>query len=202
MAQHRPQPRRPIDCRRGRERAAQRRVLRRRWRRAVEDDGCREHLGAGHRRSDQQLVGRRGRGVRVEPRRRVHRHGRVVHPRQHHARRRRLQVDRCRSEVGARRLRRHRCDLQDPHPSNEPRHRLRRQLRPLRRPERGARRVQDDRRRQDVEEGALSRQSHRRRRRRDRSPQSQRDVCRALGGVPHRVSDVERRPGQRTVQVD
>ena len=39
-----------------------------------------------------QLVGRRGRGLGIEPRRRLHRHGRDLHPRQHHARRRRLQI--------------------------------------------------------------------------------------------------------------
>ena len=51
-----------------------------------------------------ELVGRRGRGLRVEPRHRLHRHGRVVHPRQHHAGRRRLQVDRRRQDLDARRL--------------------------------------------------------------------------------------------------
>ena len=43
---------------------------------------------------------------RVEPRHRLHRHGRVVHPRQHHPGRRRLQVDRRRQDLDARRLRR------------------------------------------------------------------------------------------------
>ena len=75
-------------------------------RRAVEDDRRRRDLGAGHRRPDPQFVGRRGRGLRVESRRRLHRHGRIVHPRQHHARRRRLQVHRRRQDVDARRLRR------------------------------------------------------------------------------------------------
>ena len=40
------------------------------------------------------------------------------------------------------------------------------------------------------------------RRHRDRSAQSQRDVRGAVGGVPRRVLDVERRSGQRPVQVD
>ena len=35
----------------------------------------------------------------------------------------------------------------------------------------------------------------------DRSAQPERDVRGAVGGVPHRVPDVERRPGQRPVQV-
>ena len=36
----------------------------------------------------------------------------------------------------------------------------------------------------------------------DRPAQPERDVRRAVGGVPRRVPDVERRPGQRPVQVD
>ena len=90
---------------------------------------------------------------------------------------------------------------QDPHPSHQPRHRLRRQLRPLRRTERRARRVQEHRRRQDVEARALPRSKtgavdlaiDRR--------QPERDLRGAVGGVSRRVPDVERRPGQRAVQV-
>ena len=41
----------------------------------------------------------------IESRHRLHRHGRVVHSRRHHARRRRLQVDRRRQDVDARRIR-------------------------------------------------------------------------------------------------
>ena len=51
------------------------------------------------------------------------------------------------THVGFDELRR---DLEDPHPSDQPRHRLRRRLRPLRRAERRARRLQDHRRRQDL----------------------------------------------------
>ena len=61
--------------------------------------------------------------------------------------------------------------------------------------ERRARRLQVDRRRQDVAEDAVSRRQDRRRRHRHRSPQPGRDVRRALGGLPRRVPDVERRPG-------
>ena len=160
LAQHRPQPRRPIDCRRGREGPPARGVLRRRRRRAVEDDRCRQHLGAGHRRPDQQLLGRRRRGLRVEPRHRVHRHGRVVHPRQHHARRRRLQVHRRGQDLGEGRLRQRRRHLQDPHPPHQPRHRLRRGLRAVLRAERRARRVQEHRRRQDLAAHAVPRSAH------------------------------------------
>ena len=60
-------------------------------------------------------------------------HGRGVHPRQHHAWRWRLQVDRRGQDVVAHRLPRLGRDLADPHPPHQPRHRLRRQLRALRR---------------------------------------------------------------------
>ena len=64
-----------------------------------------ESLGAGHRRSGAQLVGRRRRRFGDQSRHRVDRHGRAVHPRQHPAGRRRLQVDRRRQDVDAHRLR-------------------------------------------------------------------------------------------------
>ena len=181
---------------------AARGVLRRDRRRAVEDDRRRRTMGARHRRPDQELLGRRRRRLRIDPGHRLHRHGRVVHPRQHPAGRRRLQIDRRRQDVDARRLLELRRHLEDPHPPDQSRHRLRRRLRPLRRGQRRARRLQDHRRRQDVEEGAVPQREDRRRRHRDRPPQPERDVRGDVGGVPRRVPDVERRPRQRPVQVD
>ena len=55
---------------------------------------------------------------------------------------------------------------------------------------------------QDLAQGALPRQQDRRRRHRDRSAQPERHVRGAVGGLPRRVLDVERRPRQRPVQVD
>ncbi len=104
LAQHRSRPRRPFDRRRRRQGPSARGLLRRRRRRPLEDHRCRQQLGAGHRRPDQQFVGRRRGRVGFESRRRLHRHGRELHSRQHHARRRRLQVHRRRQDVGARRL--------------------------------------------------------------------------------------------------
>ena len=147
-----------------------------------------------------ELLGRRRRGLGVESRHRLHRHGRVVHPRQHHARRRRLQVRGRRQDLGERRLCQRRCHLEDPHPPDQPRHRLRRGVRPVLRPERRARRLQEHRRRQDLAADAVPRSAHRRGRYRDRRQQPERAVCCALGGVPHRVPDVERRPWQRPLQ--
>ena len=102
VAEHRPRPRRPVDRRDRREGTSEGGVLRRRRRWALEDDRRRRELGAGHRRTDQERVRRRRRGVRVESRRRLHRHGRVVHSRQHHGGRRRLQVHRRRQDLDAR----------------------------------------------------------------------------------------------------
>ena len=73
-------------------------------RRAMEDDRRRRDLGARHRWPDSQLVGGCRGGLRDQSRRRLHRHGRIVHPRRHHAGRRRLQVHRRRQDVDARRL--------------------------------------------------------------------------------------------------
>ncbi len=119
-------------------------------RRSLEDDRRRRDVGAGDRRADQQLVGRRGRRLGVQSRHRLHRHGRVVHPRQHPAGRRRLQVDRRRQDLDARRLLGLAGDLEDPHPSDQSRHRLRRVVRQVRRAERRARHLQEHRRRQDA----------------------------------------------------
>ena len=202
MAQHRPGPRRPIDRRLRREGTPARGLLRRDRRRTVEDDRRRREVGARHRRPDQELLGRRRRRLGIEARPRFHRDGRVVHPRQHHAGRRRLQVGRRRQDVDPFRLLQLRRDLEDPHPSDQPRRRLRRRLRPLRRAERRARPLQEHRRREDMAAEALPRRQDGRRGRRDRSQESQRDVRGDVGGVSRRVSDVERRPRQRPVQVD
>ena len=132
-----------------------------------------------------QLVGRRGRRLGNESRHRLHRHGRIVHPRQHPAGRRRLQVHRRRQDLDARRLPRRAEHLQDPHPSDQPGHRVRRGVRPVRSAERRARRVQERRRRRDVAEalfrdnktGAVDISIDR------KNPE--RDVRRAVGGLPH-----------------
>ena len=71
----------------------------------------------------------------------------------------------------------------------------------LQRAERRARRLQERRRREDLEARPLPRRQDRRSRHRDRPEEPGRDVRRALAGVPRRVLDVERRPGQRPVQV-
>ena len=91
----------------------------------------------------------------------------------------------------------------DPRASDQSRHRLRggaRQSLCVRTPDRGVFRSQ--RRRQDLGARAVPRREDRRGRSGDRSEESRRPLCRAVGGVPHAAFAVERRAGQRTVQVD
>ena len=103
------------------------------------------------------------------------------------------------ANVGFKNVRR---DLEDSHPPHQSRHRLRRELRRLLRPERGARRVQDA--------PTAARPGSARCSRTTRPAPStssidannpERDLRGAVGGVSHRVPDVERRPRQRPVQV-
>ena len=96
-----------------------------------------------------ELVGGRGGGVRDATPTSCSSARGILHPRQHHARRRRLQVGRRRQDVDARRLPQRRGHRQDPHPSDQSRGGLRGRLRQLPRAERRARRVQEQRRRQD-----------------------------------------------------
>ena len=160
-------------------------------------------LGAGHRRPDQELVGRRRRRLRIVTRHRLHRHGRVVHPRQHHARRRRLQVDRRRQDLDARRLLGFGRDLEDPHPSDQSRHRASSPTSAA--TARTATSAASSRATdggktwkkvlfRNAKTGAVDVAIDRQ--------QPERDVRRAVGGVPPRVPDVERRPRQRPLQVD
>ena len=85
------------------------------------------------------------------------------HAFRHRVRRRHVQVDRRRQDVGAHRPRPTRKQIGaivvDPH---DRRRRVRRGARPSVRPQCRARRLQDDRRRQDVEQGALQERRHRR----------------------------------------
>ena len=131
----------------------------------------------------------------VEPRCRLHRHRRSGHPRQHNPGRRRLQVDRRRQDLDAHRPRRHAGHREDPRPPGQSRSRLCRGVRPPRGAESRARRLPVEGRRQDLGEGSLPRQQDRRERAGTRSEEPAGDLRRAVGGVPQRVRDVERRPG-------
>ena len=94
-------------------------VLRRHRRRSVEDDRRRRDWAPV---TDGQITSASVGAVAVSetnPGHRLHRHGRVVHPRQHHAGRRRLQVHRRRQDVDARRLPGRAEHLEDPHPPDQ-----------------------------------------------------------------------------------
>ncbi len=98
----------------------------------------------------------------LEPRHRLHRHRRVRYPRQHHPGRRRLQVHRRRQDVDAHRPHRHAGHRQDPRPSDQPRPRLRRRVRPSRGAESRSRRLPIEGRRQDVGQDPVPRRQDRR----------------------------------------
>src|SRR5262249_40608381 len=104
MAKHRPESRWAlVDVGRQRQQTARILLWRRGWG-SVENQRWRRYLEAGHGWTDQKLVGRGRRGSSIEPGRRLHRHGRDATARQHHARRWRLQIDRCGQDLEARRL--------------------------------------------------------------------------------------------------
>ena len=94
-----------------------------------------------------------------------------------------------------------RRDLEDSHPPHQPRHRLRRGFGLYYGPsdERGVFKSTDGGK--TWKRTLFKDREDRRRRHRDRRQQSQRDLCGAVGGVSHRVPDVERRSRQRPLQV-
>ena len=83
VAQHRPGPRRAVDRGQRRQGPAEGGYFGADRRRALEDDRRRRDLGAGHRRPDHSSSVGAVAVSEIESRRRLHRHGRVVHPRQH-----------------------------------------------------------------------------------------------------------------------
>ena len=123
---------------------------RHRRRRPAQDDQQRHHLRAPVRQGSDRLDRRRVRRP-VEQEHRLGRHRREQPAELRLLRRRRLQVDRRRQDLEEHGAQEDVPDRQDPDPSQEPGHRLRRRARPALRAERGARPVQDDRRRQDLE---------------------------------------------------
>ena len=77
---------------------------------------------------------------------------------------------------------------------------LRRGAGPPVRTEQGARRLQDDRRRQELEHGQVHRRGHRVHRHRDRSGQHQHPLRRELSAAPHGLLLQRRRTRQRAVE--
>ena len=118
-----------------------------------------------------------------------------MHPRQHVARRRRLEVDRRGTHLEERRPSGHGADLGRRRPPEEPRRRLGRGARPHVGAEPGAGDLPDDGRRRDVEEGPLRRREDRRERPRDRPDEPADPLRRLLAGGPEAVDARERRAG-------
>ena len=184
----------------GRARAAAHVLLRRHGRRRLEDDGRRLELGDRLRQVLQDGLRRRARRRSLRPERDLRRHGRRLHPRQHVGRRRRLEVDRRRQDVGVRRPRGHAADPARARPPGEPGPRLRRGARPHVGPEPRPRDLPLDGRRQDLEEGPLRRREDRRVRPRHGRDEPAHPLGGLLAGGPQAVVARERRPGRRRLE--
>ena len=202
VAQHRSRSRRPIDCGRGRQGPAERRLLRRDRRRAVEDDRRRRDVGAGDRRPDHELVGRRRRGLGNAIRTssssaRASRASAATSCRATASTSRPTPARRGRTSASATRRTSRRSASIRPTPTSSS----------SRRSASTACRTTSaacSRARTAARPGGsvLFRDNKTRRHRSlDRSQQSERDLRGAVGGVPQGIHDVERRPGQRPVQV-
>ena len=117
-------------------------------------------------------------------------------------RRRRLQVDRRRQDVRVHRAEGHPEHRPHRRPPEGSEHRLRRGARAPVRAEPRARPLQDDRRRQDLDEHQVHRQRHRLHRRGDGSVEPERAVRRVVPAPADAVGLQRRRPGQRPLEDD
>ena len=147
--------------------------------------GARRHLEDGEQRHDvrgpvpgsRADLDRRSRHLAEQPGPRVGRHGRVEQPSEHVVGRRRLQISRRRQDVHERRPAHVEAHQPRRHRPARERHRLRGGDRAALRARRRARRLQDDRRRQDVAAGAEGRRRDRRERSGDGSCQQPGALC-------------------------
>ena len=155
-------------------------------RRRVGEHERRAHVAADLRHGARGLD-RSARGRAVESARDLRRHGRGRHAVRHRAGQGHLPLGRRRRDVALSRPRRHAADR--PHPGGPARRQRRvgRRPRPPLRPERGARRVPDARRRAALDEGARSRREHGRHRRGARARRPAGRLRRALAGAAHAV---------------
>ena len=161
LPRHRTVPREPHGRRRGRAHRAQRLLHGRQRRRRLEDRRLRPHVDADLRRGADG-IGRRHRGVALEPERHLRRERRGPAPARPRRGRRHLQVHRRRPHLAARRPRRRPAGRPHRRAPDRPRHRVRGGHGPSVRAERGARRLPHDRRRAHVAEGPVRGSQHRR----------------------------------------
>ena len=153
--------------------------------------GLRQPTGEGHRRAGSLAV-------RSQHRLGGHRRS-VGHPRQRHDGRRRLQVHRRGADLdphGAHRDRPHRPHHRE---SDKSRYRLRVRGGPPDRSAAGARRLQDHRRRKELERVAVRRSQHRLLRPLDGCERSEHAGRRHVASGDAHLGDVQRRAGQRRV---
>ena len=160
---------------------------RHRLRRPAQDHQQRRHLRAPVRPRKHRLRRRRLRGP-VRPQHRLGRHRREQPAQLRLLRRRRLQIDRRRQDLEEHGAEEVFPDRPHRHPSQGPEHRLRRRPRPALRTQRGARPVQDDRRRQDVEQGPVHRRQDGDHRRADAPDRPGDAAGRDVGAAARRAS--------------
>ncbi len=154
--------RRPLGSRRRRSLRAQDVLLRRDWRRRVEDHRRGTLVDSHLRRLLQDRLRGRHRSRRFRPQHDLRRHGRSLRARQRLERRRRLQIHRWRRDLAQRRPRADVPHRRGCRSSQESGYRLRRGAGPSLGTERRARRLSHDRRRPNLEAGADARSGSRR----------------------------------------
>ena len=150
----------------------------------------------------QQCVDRRHRDRSEEPEHCLRRHRRGEQPADLDVRRRDLQDDRRRQDLHQHRPEGHADDRAHRDRSEESRDGLRRVAGASVRTEPRARRLQDDRRRQDVEQDQVHRRRHGLHRHRDRSVDQQHPLRGELSAAPQRLLLQRRRAGERAVEDD
>ena len=167
-----------------------------RWRR-LEDHRQRANLGQRLGRLFRDRFDWRHRRCRVRPERRVCRDGQRRHPKQRDRRQGRVQVHRRGEELDVCRASGRGADRRGQGGPAEPRCRLRRGTRPAVRPEPRAGRIQDDRRRQDVEEVAVHQRQDGRRVAGDEPCHARRNLRGRVARRAAAVDDRQRRAGER-----
>ncbi len=156
-----------------------------------------------HGRLLQDRHDRRDRGRRKRSERDLRRHRRARGARRDDTRRRRrLQIDRRRQDLEEDRTRNKPAYFAHHHPSEESRHRLGRGTGSALLAVEGARHLQVDRRRTDVEEHAVRQRKDRCRRTVDGCQQSAHHLRGDVGTRPPAVEGDQRRAGKRALQVD
>ena len=167
----------------------------------VEEHEQRDHLDADLRRAAGD-VDWRHRDRAVGPQRRLRGHGRAQQSSEFVVRRRRVQVGRRRQDVRVRRVERDADDRAHRRPSEGSERRVRGGAGPPVRTEQGARPLQDDGRRQELDEHEVHRRRHRVHRRCHGCGESEHPLRRVVSTAPGAMGIQRRRSWQRAVEND